>query len=62
MSKLHQINIMPTPETSSNSNTTNSTTTSPISTRLPGVDNALVIPSSPIFIKENSYKPSNKKK
>jgi hypothetical protein len=34
----------------------------PIVSGIPGVDNSLIIPSHPIAIKENSYKPSKRKK
>lgn len=30
--------------------------------RLPGVNNDHIIPSEPVYIKENSYKPSKRKK
>lgn len=38
------------------------TPTRPIVDRIPGIDNSLIIPSHPIAIKENSYKPSKRKK
>jgi hypothetical protein len=39
---------------------TNSSTTTTTTTNLPGVNNAQVIPSSPIYIKENSQTPTVK--
>jgi hypothetical protein len=42
------------------STNTNSSTTTPVTTNLPGVNNAQVIPSSPIYIKENSQTPTVK--
>ena len=38
------------------------TRTKTIVNRIPGVDNNLIIPVHPIAIKENSYKPSKRKK
>jgi hypothetical protein len=56
ISKLHS-----NPDMADSTNTNSSTTTSTI-TNLPGVNNAQVIPSSPIYIKENSQTPTVKDK
>ena len=44
------------------SDTTNSSTVKTVTTNLPGVDSSKVIPSEPIYIKENSSTPSVKGK
>jgi hypothetical protein len=41
---------------SSNNSNTPKTSATGISTKLPGIDNTKVIPSSPDIIRENSYK------
>lgn len=48
--------------TKENNNSAASNSTTIKSTRFPGIDDSLIIPSSPIFIKENSYKPVTKDK
>lgn len=37
----------------------NSSTTTVVTTRVPGIDTAQVIPSRPDFVRENSSKPEN---
>jgi hypothetical protein len=49
----------PNKNTTNKSNNTKASVTG-ITTKLPGVDNTLVIPSSPDIIKENSYKVKKK--
>jgi hypothetical protein len=49
----------PNKKTTNNSSTTKANVTG-TTTKLPGVDNTRVIPSSPDIVKENSYKVKKK--